>query len=112
MLELLMVDTHDFVDVPRVILENTNGISQLSCRFHIKPHAAITKDQLGNIFTIPVRKEKTITFKVSNNKEQKRIETLVEKFQPKSVPYKMKVYVVTSDDFHVMPIDQLHFNNN
>ncbi|XP_037046652.1 uncharacterized protein LOC119081673 [Bradysia coprophila] len=112
MLELLMIDTHDFVDVPKVILENTNGISQLSCRFHIKTHANITKDQFESIFKIPVRNEKTITFKVSNNKEQKRIETLVEKFQPKSVSYKMKVYVVTTDDFHVLPIDELHINND
>lgn len=101
MLQLLMIDTHDIVTVPQLILENSNGVNQLACRFRIRQHADITKDQLENIFKIPVQSEKAITFKVVNNKEQKRVQNLVDNVQPKSVPYKMKVYVVTSDDFHV-----------
>lgn len=105
MLKLLMIDTYDFVDVPRVILENTNGMQQLACRFRISQCAKITQDQLETIFKIPVRREKTITFKVSNGKEQKRVETLVKKFRLMSVPYKMKIYVVTDDEFRVGAMD-------
>lgn len=106
MLELLVIDTHDFVDVPRLILENSKGLDQLSCRFQLNS-GRITKDELDVIFRIPVLKEKVITFKAVNGKERKRIEKLVQKVQPKSVPYKLNVHVVTSDEFHVGAFDHM-----
>lgn len=106
MLELLTVDTDDFVDVPRLILDHSKEVNQLSCRFRLKS-TQITKDQLEVIFKIPVRKEKVITFKALNSKQRKRVEKLVQQVQPKSVPYKMNVHVVTNDDFHVGAFDDL-----
>lgn len=104
MLELLTIDTDDFVDVPRLILDHSKEVNQLSCRFRLNS-TQITKDQLEVIFKIPVRKEKVITFKALNSKQRKRIEKLVQQVQPKSVPYKMNVHVVTNDEFHVGAFD-------
>lgn len=106
MLELLQIDTDDFVDVPRLILDNSKAVNQLSCRFRLNS-TQITKDQLDVIFKIPVRKEKVITFKASNSEQRKQIEKLVQQVQPKSVPYKMNVHVVTNDEFRVGAFDDL-----
>lgn len=94
MLELLLIETHDVRDVPRKILENNCCINQLICRFQLNnSNYCISKDELEIIFKIPVQKEASITFTVSNREKQKLTEQLIKRVQPKYVRHKLEVKV-------------------